>query len=328
MLSIIVPVYNTREYLDECIQSIVSQDYTNWELILIDDYSTDGSGDLLDQWEKKDSRIRVIHKTGNSGVSDSRNIALKMAKGDYIGFVDSDDWIEPEMYSKMCELLEKTDADAVFGGYNRIEESGTVRIHTKEPNGKMFSVDDALLQIMPQRGAGRYNMFLWDKLFRRSVLSKEGELILFDSNYLYGEDVLWLTEVLLNCTNITFCQECGYNYRATRSNNTWSAMNNYRSIEYCLSAMETNQRILQLLQKAESKAENNQLQRVLYYQRYTFRTAAKHKNQKLYRIYRKDYYPSLFKWYMGNKTRTGLKWLFRQIVDDLWFQICRLTNRW
>ena len=327
MISIIVPVYNTAPYLDKCIESLVNQIYKDLEIILVDDCSNDGSADLIDQWTKKDNRIRIVHKERNSGVSETRNIALKMAQGDFIGFVDSDDWIEPDYYSEMVKLLDQTDADVVFAGYSRIEESRTIKVPMKEPDGTILPVDDALLRIMPQRGEGRYNLFIVDKLFRKSVIFNN-DLILFDSAYSFGEDVLWEIEVLRNCKTIVFSRTCGYNYLITRGGNTWTEMHNYNSIKHCLSAVETNRRILHILHDMKSKAENNQLQRVLFYQRYAFRTAAKQKNKSLYRTYRKGYYPSLFKWYSRNMTLIGLKWFYQQIISDILFQMHRITKKW
>ena len=103
-LSIIVPVYNTAQYLPQCIESILKQSFKNWELILIDDGSTDGSAEICEEWAQKDARIKVIHKV-NSGQADSRNQALEICQGAYIGFVDSDDWIEESMYEVLMLSL-------------------------------------------------------------------------------------------------------------------------------------------------------------------------------------------------------------------------------
>ena len=97
LLSIIVPVYNVERYLEQCILSLVHQSYRSIEILLIDDGSSDGSFAICDEWAKKDQRIRVFH-TENHGVSHARNVGLEQARGDYIGFVDSDDWIDLDMY--------------------------------------------------------------------------------------------------------------------------------------------------------------------------------------------------------------------------------------
>lgn len=110
LISVIVPIYKVEEYLDECVQSIVSQTYRNLEIILVDDGSPDNCPQMCDAWASKDSRIKVIHKE-NGGLSDARNAGLDIAKGDYIAFVDSDDWIAPEMYEVMLSAINKEKAD-------------------------------------------------------------------------------------------------------------------------------------------------------------------------------------------------------------------------
>lgn len=110
LISVIVPIYKVEQYLDECVRSIVEQTYPHLEIILVDDGSPDNCGAICDAWAERDSRIRVIHKP-NGGLSDARNAGLEIASGDYIAFVDSDDWIEPEMYEHMLEALVKEDAD-------------------------------------------------------------------------------------------------------------------------------------------------------------------------------------------------------------------------
>ena len=106
-ISIIVPVYNIEEYLPRCIESILNQTYNNLELILVDDGSKDKSGEICDAYAKKDNRVVVLHKE-NGGSSSARNAGIAIAKGEYLGFVDSDDYIEPDMYEKMVAVIEKT----------------------------------------------------------------------------------------------------------------------------------------------------------------------------------------------------------------------------
>ena len=124
-ISIIVPVYNAREYLYRCIDSIIAQTLQSWELLLIDDGSTDESGDICDDYAEKDKRIRVVHQQ-NAGVSAARNTGLAVARGKYIGFVDSDDWIEYGMFDKlycaaeneMCSIV-MCDATTVYSNGKR-----------------------------------------------------------------------------------------------------------------------------------------------------------------------------------------------------------------
>lgn len=112
-LSIIMPIYNTGKYLHKCIDSILSQTLTDFELILVDDGSIDESGTICDKYASQDDRIKVIHKE-NEGVSIARNTGLKIAQGEYIGFIDSDDWIEPDMYEKLYNLALKNSCDIVM----------------------------------------------------------------------------------------------------------------------------------------------------------------------------------------------------------------------
>lgn len=113
MISVIVPVYKVEHYLDECVQSILDQTYADLEVILVDDGSPDRSGAMCDSWAERDSRVRVIHKA-NGGVCSARNAGLDAARGDFITFVDSDDWLDPGMYAAMMEKAQKFECDVVL----------------------------------------------------------------------------------------------------------------------------------------------------------------------------------------------------------------------
>jgi glycosyltransferase involved in cell wall biosynthesis len=150
-ISVIVPVYNTEKYLDRCVKSIINQTFSDFELILVDDGSPDYSGILCDKWSKKDSRIKVIHQQ-NAGAGAARNAGLAIATGDYINFVDSDDWISPEMYEILYNSLQKSSAAVAMTGMiskSRYEESAkidAVQIHytmknTKEMLKRFFRVN-------------------------------------------------------------------------------------------------------------------------------------------------------------------------------------------
>ena len=106
VISVIVPVYKVEKFLDRCINSIIQQTFTNLEIILVDDGSPDRSGEICDEWKMKDKRIRVIHKE-NGGLSDARNKGLDVATGDYVAFIDSDDWIDPDMFQLLYDATQK-----------------------------------------------------------------------------------------------------------------------------------------------------------------------------------------------------------------------------
>lgn len=122
-LSIIVPVYNVKDYLDKCISSILSQTFRDFELIIVDDGSTDGSEMLCDKWSKKDLRVKVVHKD-NGGLSDARNVGIKLSCGEYLGFCDSDDWIEPEMFQELMSAALCNNADIAICRLQRITSQG------------------------------------------------------------------------------------------------------------------------------------------------------------------------------------------------------------
>lgn len=161
MISVIVPIYNVEAYLEECINSILKQSYRNLEIILIDDGSPDNCSVLCDAWAEKDSRIRVIHKS-NGGLSDARNAGLEVATGDYIAFVDSDDWILPEMYEKMLFTIKKENADIcacnIRSCYPDYEEEWGCKEYTV---GNSEQILDMLYSDT------KYPVSAWNKLYKR-----------------------------------------------------------------------------------------------------------------------------------------------------------------
>lgn len=167
-ISIIVPVYNMEKYLSQCVESIMAQTFTEWELLLVDDGSKDNSGTMCDEWAKRDERIKVIHKE-NSGQADSRNMALQIAKGRYIGFADSDDWTEPTMYATMLSTAKQHDADIVICGYWD-EYTNKSKVYNDDNDIVEYTRDEALERLIYDNEIRSY---LWDKLFKREVLTDE-----------------------------------------------------------------------------------------------------------------------------------------------------------
>ena len=126
-ISVIIPVYNCKMYLRQCIESVINQDEKNIEIILVDDGSTDGSSSICEEYAKKDKRITFVHKK-NEGVSVARNVGLKNAKGKYIAFVDADDYINPKTYSKAFEHMEKNNLDLLIWNYS-FDKNGVLSIN-------------------------------------------------------------------------------------------------------------------------------------------------------------------------------------------------------
>ena len=115
LISVIIPVYNVEQYVESCLNSVIDQSYTNLEIILVDDGSTDRSGEICGQYALKDSRIKVIHEE-NAGLGEARNRGLRIASGDYICFVDSDDWIEEDYCKELAQAAERTNSDIAICG--------------------------------------------------------------------------------------------------------------------------------------------------------------------------------------------------------------------
>ena len=161
LISIIIPVYKVEKYLDRCLESVVNQTYRNLEIILVDDGSPDSCPTMCDEWAKKDPRIKVIHKE-NNGVSSARNVALDIVNGDYIGFVDSDDYIETIMYDELMKAAIKFNADVTLCDF-------TVNDINDEMNKKSENIPviEALKQVVS--GDYKYGV-LWNKLFKSTVI--------------------------------------------------------------------------------------------------------------------------------------------------------------
>ena len=180
-LSIIIPVYNVAEWLSETVDSILAQTFRDFELVLVDDGSTDGSGELCDQYAAGDNRIRVIHQK-NAGVSVARNVGVAAAQGDYIGFTDSDDIIEADMYQRLLELAEAYDADIVQCQHDRESIlNGLTRSETVE-----MMDGQAFVHRMFTKAGGQYTnqVALWSKIYRRELF----EGIVFPVGQVYEDE--------------------------------------------------------------------------------------------------------------------------------------------
>ncbi|MFT8929657.1 MAG: glycosyltransferase family 2 protein [Sporolactobacillus sp.] len=171
LLSIIVPVYNVASYLDRCVTSLIEQTYTHLEILLVDDGSTDRSSELCDAFAKADQRVHVIHQS-NQGVAAARNHGLNAAAGEYIGFVDSDDWVAADMYMQLYKQMSRTDAQIVCCGHWRIDEQARGKfIGLSDHFTKRLDHDEALSYLIGFKDRCVSN-YLWDKLFVRSLFDK------------------------------------------------------------------------------------------------------------------------------------------------------------
>ncbi|MBE5812129.1 MAG: glycosyltransferase [Clostridiales bacterium] len=207
LISVIVPIYNVEKYLSRCIDSILNQTYKNLEIILVDDGSTDNCGKICDEYVKKDNRIRVIHQA-NSGLSMARNTGLDIATGDYIGFVDSDDYIHPQMYEILSKSLIKNNADLVFSSYKKFEKEEFNFNKIKSWNEKKYINTDIV--DMECTNNSRI-MAAWNKLYKKTIFEK--------NRYEKGvicEDAHILIDILNECSSIVYISEELYYYSIER----------------------------------------------------------------------------------------------------------------
>lgn len=204
LISIIVPVYKVEAFLEKCILSLINQSYTNLEIILVDDGSPDHCGDICDEWAKKDSRIKVIHKQ-NGGLSDARNAGIDIATGKYISFVDSDDWLSLDYYEILYDQIIMYNAKIAASGIVWVYDENDNNIHGKKMETKMYSAEEALETIQSNEG---FFAVAWNKLYYRELFD--------DIRYPYGlihEDEFVTYRLIAKAKTLTLCQKAKYFYR-------------------------------------------------------------------------------------------------------------------
>ena len=211
LVSVIVPVYKVEKYLNRCVESIVSQKYSNLEIILVDDGSPDGCPRMCDEWAKKDGRIIVIHKE-NGGLSDARNAGIKKAKGEYLCFVDSDDYIMPTMISDLLIAVKENGVKLAIANFSCINEDGKRRFE-KNQSPIIDGVYEAkeLLPLFYQ-GLGWFYIVAWNKLYHRSLF----ENLLFPVGKIH-EDEYVAAQIIWNAGTIACIKNEEYCYIYQRS---------------------------------------------------------------------------------------------------------------
>ena len=212
LISIIVPVFNAQNYIEKCIKSIICQTYIDWELLLVDDGSTDSSYEICKKYINK--KINVFHKN-NGGVSSARNYGLKKSKGDYIVFIDADDYVDKNYLKNLYDNIR--DNDLVVSGYKEVYSNGKV-------NKRNFGKKDMTMEYIKNKFDELYlSNFLnspFNKLYKKSLIN-----CTFNENQILGEDLLFNLQYIKNCKHIISINNTDYNYVI---NNT-SATNKYNS---------------------------------------------------------------------------------------------------
>lgn len=216
LISIIIPVYNTKEFLTKCVHSLLLQTVHSFEMILIDDGSTDGSSQLCDELALEDNRIIVIHSV-NRGASYARNKGLEIAKGDYIAFVDSDDWVTIDYLDSLLRQYDQQNIDLSIVGYKVVtgEESNLPNAFKEHPFIEIISSEEALVNIFK---SDRYKGYLWNKLFKTEMIRKYH--LKFDSEIKIWEDLLFCCQYLMNTNQVSISNKTCYLYVSRKGSAT------------------------------------------------------------------------------------------------------------
>jgi glycosyltransferase involved in cell wall biosynthesis len=239
-ISIIVPVYRVEKYLHRCIDSILAQTFTDFECILIDDGSPDNCPAICDEYAAKDTRIIVIHQE-NAGVSAARNAGLDRAKGEWIGFVDSDDWCDPGMFEFLLGNAKKHKADISMCGYRSITEEKKMSCLKKCPDLLMNS-RDALLKLF---SAGFFGPFPWNKLVNKRLFSANSEKLRYDETIQFAEDKFLFFCLFKRTQRIFYSSEAYYNL--CKHHDSVTAMQRVKGLtDASITAFDVHKKMLQM----------------------------------------------------------------------------------
>jgi len=235
IVSVIIPIYKVEKYLRQCLDSVINQTYTDLEIILVDDGSPDNCGEICDVYAEIDYRIKVIHKQ-NEGLGYARNTGLSIATGEYVYFVDSDDWIDVNFIERMMDISNKYDADMTICGYKKYTEDACEMICSVSDicvyeNNK---VHDEILLPMIGRESTHYedwtiNMCVWTNLYRRNIIEDNSIRFMSEREYL-SEDICFNLDYLYYSKKVVMTSDCLYHYRS----NPVSLTNCYKANEFSM----------------------------------------------------------------------------------------------
>ncbi len=221
-ISVIVPIYKIEEYINQCVDSIINQTYKDLEIILVDDGSPDNCPKICDKYAEADNRVKVLHKQ-NGGLMSARQAGLKIASGEYVGFVDGDDWIEPDMYEKLANLIYKYKPDMALCeflyAYPDKDEKST-QLPEKEFYDKSALENEIYPKLLfkpPYYNFG-INPCCWSKVFKKELL--ENNLYNVTQKIKIGEDAAFTYPCLLQAESFAYCSEYLYHYRINQKSMT------------------------------------------------------------------------------------------------------------
>ena len=207
LISVLLAVYNVEKYIHQCIDSILCQTYENLEIIIVDDGSTDKSGEICDAYKAADSRVRVIHQE-NQGLSGARNTGIENASGAFISFLDADDYIDPDFIEYLFHVLSSTNSDIAYCEFRRVSEDGRLLSTPKDHRDshiETFSKNEALINCLRARKG--FQMFVWNGLFKKSILSR------FTPGRRIGQDQDFTIRTLANADRVAKGWGVHHSYR-------------------------------------------------------------------------------------------------------------------
>lgn len=215
-LSIIVPMYKVEQYIANCLDSLLDQMIDSFEIICIDDGSPDESGEIAEEYSLRDDRIRVIHQD-NSGLGPARNTGIQYARGKYIGFVDSDDWVSKDFYKVLCKTAEDTEADIVSAGYCEVKDGRVGTVHGHPLAGKTYSSKEEIIKLRAElyghsqgdKTVQSFPMNVWSCIYRASMI--RDHYLRF--NNVISEDTLFNLDAYAVSRRIAYVRCNGYMYR-------------------------------------------------------------------------------------------------------------------
>ncbi|MBP2114403.1 glycosyltransferase [Paenibacillus silagei] len=207
VVSIIVPIYNVEQYLVRCLKSLVNQTYKNIEIILVDDGSPDNCGDICDEYSKRDNRVKVVHKK-NGGLSDARNSGLKIAQGEFVLFVDSDDFIELDAVEKLLAYANENRLDVVCGNAYRIKDANSSKyiMIGGTSNNKVMTGEQYLVDCIKYK---KFSVAVWTRMYRRDLIQNNN---IYFTRGLLHEDENWTPKLLLAAERVGYLNYSFYNY--------------------------------------------------------------------------------------------------------------------
>lgn len=209
LISVIVPIYNVEKYLPKCIESIINQTLKEIEIILIDDGSTDRSGDIADEYSKKDSRIKVIHKE-NGGQGSARNKGIEIADGYYIGFVDSDDWIDFDMYERLYSKAISLKSDMIVCSRKLFDENGLLKGEVYVENNEFTNINRNIVNYIVEELFYPQTVLVCNKIYLTRII-KENNIRFDNVDTVGSEDTLFNYKFLLNANNVSTERDTFYN---------------------------------------------------------------------------------------------------------------------